>query len=126
MPRRAPVALELRRDLRRFGTEAERRLWTALRRRGLGAKFRRQHPVGPYVLDFYCPAFRLAVELDGGQHARPEQAARDLARDEFLASRGIRVVRFGSREFFQGPDDVIRAICAEIGVVEAPCPRVLP
>jgi very-short-patch-repair endonuclease len=126
MARRNPEALEFRRDLRRLGTEAERRLWAVLRRRTLGVKFRRQHSVGPYVLDFYCPAFRLAIELDGGQHARPEQAARDRRRDEFLASRRIRVVRFGSREFFQGPDDVIRAICAEVGVVDAPCPRALP
>jgi very-short-patch-repair endonuclease len=64
----------------------------------MGPKFRRQHNVGPYTLDFYCPAAGLAVELDGGQHYDGVQHRRDEARDEWLAKQGIRVLRFSDRE----------------------------
>jgi adenine-specific DNA-methyltransferase len=68
-------------------------MWRALRDRRLnGHKFRRQHPVGPFVLDFCCPAARLAIELDGGVHAA--QAEQDAARTELLAANGYRVLRF--------------------------------
>jgi very-short-patch-repair endonuclease len=59
-----------------------------------GFAFRRQHPIGPYVLDFYCPAARLAVELDGDQHGTKEGLAHDAARTRFLRNKGIRVLRF--------------------------------
>ncbi|GLZ84121.1 hypothetical protein Pres01_01720 [Metapseudomonas resinovorans] len=89
--------LEFTRSLRRTSTDAEQRIWRRLRGRQLaGLKFRRQHPVGPYVLDFYCQEKRLAAELDGGQHyADPE---RDRLRDSWLAGQGIQVLRFSSRE----------------------------
>lgn len=72
----------------------------------MGPKFRRQHTVGPYTLDFYCPAARLAVELDGGQHYEAEQRARDLARDDFLARSGIRVLRYSDRDVLLEPEGV--------------------
>jgi len=82
------------RDLRKSLTPPEARLWKALRRRALdGLKFRRQHPIGPYVLDFYCPSLKLAVEVDGHQHAHEEQIDRDRARDLWLQRRGIVVLR---------------------------------
>ncbi len=89
--------LEFTRALRRSSTDAEQCLWRHLRGRQLvGLKFRRQHPVGPYVLDFYCQEKCVAVELDGGQHyADPE---RDQLRDSWLAGQGIQVLRFSSRE----------------------------
>ncbi|MFC3071042.1 endonuclease domain-containing protein [Phenylobacterium soli] len=79
--------------LRRADTDAEARLWTSLRDRKLGGwKWRRQVPVGPYVVDFLCVEARLAVELDGGQHA--EQVAYDQRRTAFLERQGLKVLRF--------------------------------
>ena len=105
---REPIAF--RRALRRNATDAEQRLWHILRNRRLGAKFRRQHPVGPYVLDFYCPRHHLAVELDGGQHFEEEEIDRDLRRDAFLAGRGIRVIRFTNLEVFQETNAALEVI----------------
>jgi very-short-patch-repair endonuclease len=83
------------REMRKLPTDAEAKLWRALRLKRLaGYRFRRQHPVGGYILDFYCPACRLAVELDGGQHADPAQMEYDRTRSVRLAEMGIRVVRF--------------------------------
>jgi very-short-patch-repair endonuclease len=107
-------ALEFRRLLRQRSTDAERELWYRLRRRGLGAKFRRQHTLGPYTLDFYCPTARLAIELDGGQHYEGVQRERDLARDEWLAGRGIRVLRFSDREVLLEPQAVDEAIWSAV------------
>ncbi len=98
------------RALRREQTDAETALWWLVRRRQLGVKFRRQHPVEPFVLDFYCPALRLAVEVDGGQHAAPENQDRDAARTAALASRGIRLMRFSNREVLQTPEAVAEAL----------------
>ncbi len=84
-----------RRNLRRDATRAEALLWVALRKHRLsGRKFRRQHSIGPYVLDFYCPAMRLAVELDGGAHDHEAVQAYDRHRETYLARHQIRVLRF--------------------------------
>jgi very-short-patch-repair endonuclease len=81
--------------LRKKATHAEKRLWRIVRdRRFSGYKFRRQHPIGPYYLDFYCPEAKVAVEVDGGQHGYPDQKRGDEARDAFLAGLGIVVKRF--------------------------------
>jgi very-short-patch-repair endonuclease len=81
------------RDLRQRQTSAEEILWDALRGRRLdGLKFRRQHPVGPFVLDFCCVERRLAIELDGEVHAT--QADRDAEREKLLAATGFRILRF--------------------------------
>lgn len=107
-----------RRRLRRDATPAERRLWTALRGRRLGGhRFRRQHGVGPYVLDFYCPAARLAIELDGAVHADPQRAAYDAARTHHLTALGIRVLRFENRQVLETLDVVAEAI---LSVVDDP------
>jgi very-short-patch-repair endonuclease len=87
------------RQLRQKSTDAEKRLWSLLRDRKLrGFKFRRQHPVAPYVLDFYCAELSLAVELDGGGHLEPEQRLHDQARTAFLGQRGILVKRVTNHE----------------------------
>ena len=79
------------RRLRQDATDAERKLWFVLSRRQVeGAKFRRQHPFGPYILDFYCEKTRLAVEVDGGQHT----AERDQVRTAYLNGQGVSVLRF--------------------------------
>ncbi len=89
------VALRLRRE----ETPAESAMWQALRDSQLdGPRFRRQHALGQFVLDFYCPALRLVVELDGNIHNTPEQAERDRARTEHLAAAGYTVVRFRNHE----------------------------
>jgi ATP-dependent helicase HrpA/adenine-specific DNA-methyltransferase len=72
--------------LRREQTDEEKELWRALRAgRFAGFKFRRQHPLGIYFLDFFCPVARLSIELDGSQHGFPEQRQRDVEREKFLA-----------------------------------------
>lgn len=104
------------RALRRTGNEAEARLWRVLRARALGGlKFRRQHPVGPFILDFYCHELGLAVEVDGGQHYEANHAAVDERRTAWLAGRGIRVVRFSSRAVLLETDAVCRAILIAAG-----------
>jgi very-short-patch-repair endonuclease len=101
---------------RRSGTDAATALWQLLRVRRLGgAKFRRQHPVGPYVLDFYCPAARLAIEVDGGQHFAPEGRAQDAVRTDYLKARRIRVLRFTDREALLEREGVIATIERELG-----------
>ena len=96
---RTVQARELARYLRRESTEAEKRLWRLLRDRHFADfKFRREYPCGPYFLDFYCTKAKLAVELDGGGHGFPEQRARDEKRNQFLASKGIKVLRFWNHQ----------------------------
>ena len=90
-------------------------LWRALRRGAVGLlRFRRQHPVGPYVLDFYCAAARLAVEVDGAVHDVPEQATHDERRMAWLAERGIRILRVPAREVLRDEslDGVLETIAA--------------
>ncbi len=90
-----PDILEFARNLRKNQTDAEQLLWQLLRgRRFLGLKFRRQHPVKPYVLDFFCHELKLAVEVDGGQHNEAEHRRKDARRTAYLADQGITVVRY--------------------------------
>jgi very-short-patch-repair endonuclease len=97
--------------LRRKATEAERILWRHLRNRNFsGYKFRRQHPLNRYILDFYCPAAKLAIELDAGGHTYRAGQIRDRTRSELLARRGITVLRFWNHQVRQELDSVLRAI----------------
>jgi very-short-patch-repair endonuclease len=112
---RDPEALAFRRTLRRASTDAERALWRALRAKRLsGAKFRRQHTAGPYVLDFYCAEAELCVEADGGRHFTDGGSVRDAWRGAYLAARGITVVRFTDREILLETDAVVEAIWFEV------------
>jgi very-short-patch-repair endonuclease len=91
------MANEFARKLRREMTDAERRLWSKLRYRQIdGFRFRRQHPIGPYVADFVCLEAKLIVEIDGGQHG--EAATADTERTRWLNSRGYEVLRFWNNE----------------------------
>lgn len=95
------VLLVTARELRRRMTAPEHALWQCLRRRQLdGFRFRKQHPIGQYVLDFYCPAARLAIELDGSHHASAEERVRDAERSAVLAEHGIRVLRFWNHDVY--------------------------
>ena len=104
-----PESSSFARDLRGTATDAEERLWYFLRdRRFLGAKFRRQVPVGPYVVDFLCVSASLVIEADGGQHA--ERAVYDGERTAYLEARGYRVLRFWNNDVMQNIEGVMQAI----------------
>jgi very-short-patch-repair endonuclease len=106
------------RKLRRDETEVERRLWRRLRSAQIeGASFRRQHPAGNYILDFYCPALCLAIELDGGQHS--EAASRDRLRDDWLAQRGVTVLRFWNSDVTENLPGVLEVIAAKVCELKA-------
>ena len=91
----------------------ERRLWWALRKSQLdGLKFRRQHPLGPFVLDFYCHAARLAVEVDGGSHNIAGRRESDARRDEWLRDRGIHTLRLPAKLLEDDPGAVLARIRA--------------
>ncbi len=95
MLKQSPKQTSIARKLRKTDTWAEQLLWRWLRDRRFSAyKFRRQHPVGPHVLDFYCSEAKLNIELDGSQHGHPEQLQKDAARDGWLAEHCILVLRF--------------------------------
>ncbi|HEV2392037.1 MAG TPA: DUF559 domain-containing protein [Verrucomicrobiae bacterium] len=96
------------RRLRRDQTREEKQLWRALRAgRFAGFKFRRQHPIGQYALDFYCPLARLSIELDGFSHGLPQQMAHDIGREKFLEERGIEELRFWNRQWRQNREGVL-------------------
>jgi len=112
------------RELRKNMTDAERRLWSALRRRELGGwKFRRQAPVGPYIIvDFVCFEKKVVIELDGGQHAE-QQKAYDAVRTRWLTTEGFSIVRFWNHQVFEELDDVLEAIWHTLGGASNPSPR---
>ena len=104
------VARKLRNDL----TDAERRLWSHLRASQLGGiKFTRQLPIGPFVVDFACRSARLAIELDGGQHA---DSPADDARTQIIEAHGYRVIRFWNNDVLQNTDGVLTAILEELNL----------
>lgn len=86
--------------LRREMTPPEIALWLALRKNDDGLRFRKQHPAGDYVLDFYCAPARLAIEVDGEVHGRGDRPARDAVRDAWLATQGVTVLRYPARDVF--------------------------
>ena len=100
------------RSLRADLTDAERKLWYQLRDRRLaGCKFRRQVPVGPWVVDFLCKEKSIVIEVDGGQHSDSE---RDRRRDADLARQGYRVLRFWNSDVLQNPDGVLTVILSAL------------
>lgn len=115
-----PALLRRAREMRREMTAPERRLWSALRGAALGAKARRQVPLGPFIADFYIPAARLAVEVDGMTHDDP---AADARRDAWLAARGVRVLRVRNEDVMRNLEGVRDRIAA---LIPAPPPRPSP
>jgi very-short-patch-repair endonuclease len=102
------------RSLRANMTDAEAKLWNALRREQVrGISFRRQRPIAPYVLDFYAPRLKLAVEVDGGQHAEQRKQADD-DRTEYLAAKGISVVRYWNNDVLSNLEGVLSDLVAHI------------
>ncbi len=104
------------RQLRRDMSLPEVMLWRLLKNRGAGARIRRQHPIGRYVLDFYCPEARLAIEIDGIGHDMGDRPQRDESRDAWLAEQGVRVVRIPAADVLKDPElvaEAIRLLCSE-------------
>jgi very-short-patch-repair endonuclease len=107
-----PLATPRARAMRRDATDAEKKLWLLLRDRRLGgAKFRRQVPIGPYIVDFICLRRKLVIEADGGQHM---ESRRDAVRDRWLADEGYNVVRYTNIDILKNPDGVLLDVLAEL------------
>lgn len=104
------ILLEIRRELRQNATPAEKILWEALRKHKLGRKFRRQHSIGNYILDFYCASKRIAIELDGSVHFEKDQIERDEERDMNLKEMEYKVLRFMNSEVETNIENVIEKI----------------
>ncbi len=117
--------LKRARDLRKHMTEAEKRLWYLLRRHNLlGNLFRRQAPIGHYIVDFACLKERLLIEIDGGQHA--DQIAQDAQRTAWLEQRGFRVMRFWNNEVLGNTEGVLEIIVRALDEQAASRRRHLP
>ncbi|MFA9275953.1 MAG: endonuclease domain-containing protein [Candidatus Aquirickettsiella gammari] len=115
-PQKIPEDLKTyAREMRKKMPDAEQLLWYLLRnRRVAGAKFRRQHAVGRYILDFYCVEKKLAVELDGGQHS--EQQTYDQHRDAYLKQQGIEVLRFWNNQMLLETEAVLELIYSKVSI----------
>ena len=109
------ITLKRARRMRQALSPPEGALWAALKGQQLdGYAFRRQHPVEPYILDFYCEAARLAVEVDGASHRLPDAIRHDERRDAFLKDRGIDVLRLPARLVLEDRPAALRAILDEV------------
>jgi very-short-patch-repair endonuclease len=107
--------------LRQNMTRAEWKLWHHLRRKQIGGlRFRRQYPIGDYIVDFICLPARLIIEVDGGQHAQMEQE--DAQRTAWLESQGFRVIRFWNNEVMETMEHVIETIQSEVRCPPPPAP----
>ena len=106
---------ERARELRRGSTAAERKIWYWLRHRYLGGhKFRRQHPIDSYILDFYCPELKLCIEVDGQSHDTEATVLYDANRTRILAARGVTVVRLRNEHIDEQPDGAWSLIVAAV------------
>ncbi len=102
-------------QLRKTMTDAERRLWRALRHKQiLDVLFYRQKPIGNYIVDFYAPKAKLVIEVDGSQHLSVEHKVKDSRRDAFLALNGLKVLRFDNLQVLTETDSVMEKIFTEV------------
>ena len=109
------ATVEKARTLRRTMSRPEARLWQFLRTRPGNLKFRRQHPMGPYVLDFYCPQAKLAIEVDGESHDLGDIPARDERRDAWLREQDLRILRIPAAELYGDIEAAVRQILTSCG-----------
>ena len=110
-----PDYLDIKRRLRSNMTGPEARLWSRLRARQLqGLKFRRQHGIGPYIVDFYCPEQSLVIEVDGDSHADADQVVKDKQREQYLQSLGLRVIRYINDDIVKNLDGVLEDLAERI------------
>ena len=102
---------KFRKELRNNLTPAEAVLWSSLQKKQLeGRKFRRQHSIGKYIADFYCPSEKLVIELDGAGHFTPEGSDADEIRDSYMKRLGIKVLRYENREIYYNLEAVLENI----------------
>ena len=107
--------LDLKRRLRSDMTGPETRLWSRLRARQLqGLKFRRQHGIGPYIVDFYCSEQSLVIEVDGDSHADADQIVKDQRRDRYFQSLGLRVIRYINDDILKNLDGVLEDLAERL------------
>jgi very-short-patch-repair endonuclease len=124
--RRKAHKTQAARRLRQDMADCERKLWSMLRRKQMAAlRFRRQHPIGPYIVDFFCPAAKLIVELDGGQHGEDKAVTYDEARTRWLEAQGYRVLRSWNWDFLENPDAALEGIWRAIVENGVPLPKAL-
>ena len=115
--RNDPALKQRRRTLRNDQTDAEKTFWSLIRnRRFYGMKFFRRYSAGPYVLDFYCPGLKLAIELDGGQHLQDDNRQYDAARSLYLKTLGIEVMRVWNREVLLNSEGVLSRLAEKINL----------
>jgi very-short-patch-repair endonuclease len=126
--RAPPQTIAHARRLRRALSPPEARLWNRLRERAPGLPtFRRQHPIGPYVLDFYCAKARLAIEIDGMSHDTGDQPLRDIRRNEWLQARGVKVMRIAAGDVMRALDETVDGIVRmATALIEADAPHHRP
>ena len=117
-----PLILQLAREMRHPQTPTKAILWHALRDRNLGYKFRRQHPIDCFVIDFYCAQARLCIEIDGSSHFEPTQKEYDAARTVWLEQLGYKVIRFTNEEVRHQLHAVIEEILHTIDNILIPSP----
>ncbi|MCX6751513.1 MAG: endonuclease domain-containing protein [Candidatus Nomurabacteria bacterium] len=103
-----------RKDLRNNSTSEEILLWLKLKNSLLGFKFRRQHSIGGYIVDFYCPSKKLVVEIDGKEHSKKENKEYDKIRTDYFAGLDIKVIRFSNLEIATGTQKVVEKIKSEL------------
>lgn len=109
-----PAIRQFARELRKPQTPAETTLWNLLRNRNLKYKFRRQHPIDFFIIDFYCAEAKLLIEIDGSSHLEKEQQGYDQARTEYLEARGYKVIRFTNDNVRYNIHAVVTAIMEEV------------
>ena len=113
--RRAQFKTRMARELRANATEAERKLWAMFRAKQVaGLRFRRQQPIGPYIVDFYCSTAKLVVELDGSQHGDERNIEYDIARSNWPEAHGYKVLRFSNADFLREKHATVEAIFAAV------------
>jgi very-short-patch-repair endonuclease len=113
------------RSLRRDSTDAERTIWNAVGAHRIGGtSFRRQTPIGPYIVDFVCHDANLVIEIDGGQHFEPKHIKREARRDAFLSAKGYQVLRFNNHDVMTNRQGVLETIAAAVAhALSPPLPR---
>jgi very-short-patch-repair endonuclease len=125
-PRRSMLKRERAGELRSSATEIERKLWSLLRRKRMAQlRFRRQQAIGPYIVDFYCSAAKLVIELDGEQHGEDKNMHYDEVRTRWLNNNKYRVLRFTNTEFLRHPECVLDGIWHAVQESGVPLPEPL-
>lgn len=110
----SPKVFENAAKLRESMTDEEKLLWEYLKTRPMGFKFRRQHPIAGYVLDFYCHKLRLSIEIDGGYHLKIEQKKKDEERTNYLKQVGVSELRYTNKQVMKDFENVVQSIVEEL------------